>query len=610
MLEENLARLKLPSANAELLLEWQPKNIDASVQANGSPSLLVKGKPAYPIADTLQTVARQSAGLVQGQDVDLVVFFGLGLGLHLEFIRHFCKAPIIVFDPDFDSLVGVLEKIPLHLEDVVLVTDIKQLTDVMKAHLGRATAQIQAGALPTWIQDHPVAFEEFKGALQQVTHLMEVDRNTRSDFEEIWISHTAENLSFLGTRSNWDVLGDQFSGKPAVLVGAGPSLDKCLKVLAGAVDKVLIVATHSAVIPLSRAGITPDLVVIVESNKLDFYFDDVQHLDEMVLIASSQTHPAHLEIGFQDILRISQEGNVAADWLQRAFGDQPVRSGGSVACAAFSVMHGLGCDPVVFVGMDLAYSETRSHAGGSREGCCVFRLDQEKGLMIRHCPENIHEPGEIPFVMVEGWGGDHEVAAHPVYSQFRQWFEAAARTWVGKRQLINATEGGSRIEGFREMSLSSVLDEFCTEPLFAKTLIREAMEKAEKGDPSLLAAAIKDELVMVENAARAAGDADKTAKKALRLLRAGQLNRVQPLLDRLQIHERHLQEFTGKTLLLNSKVGLKIQQLAAEKGQGDQVAMTIHSLEQSRRISGLIIKGAGELVDLYGSAMMKMEEGG
>lgn len=607
-LVENLVRLKASDETIARAAGWQCRQVEVRVQADGSPSLKIDGHPLYPEANTLQIVAQQSAGLLQNQKADLIVFFGFGLGLHLEFLRRLSEAPIVVFEPDTNVLVGVLEKLPLQLEEVVLVTEINELVDVVQSYLGRATAKMVVGAMPSWVQLQAAQFEKFKEAIQQVAMLMAVDRNTRSMFTEEWITNIAANLPFLGSRNSWDVLGERFAGKPAILVGAGPSLDRNIKDLARARDKALIVATHSAVKPLVKAGIIPDLVAIVESQKLDYYFEDVEYLGEMVLLASPLTHWSHMGVGFKGFLGLSLEGNVAADWLRLAYGEKPQRSGGSVACAAFSVMHGLNCDPLIFVGMDLAYSGNRSHAGESLAGCCDFELDSEKKNLTRICRLGVHEKINVPFERAPAWGGNGEVLAHPVYSQFRHWFEAAVRSWVGPRQLINATEGGARISGFQEMSMAKAVDDFCVETMPVKEMISSGMERAEPRNPAILGKVVGDEMEVVSQAAKVATEAKKTAKQALKLLRSGQLNRVQPLLDKLAGQERGLQEFTRSTLLLNSMVGLDIQKLASETATGDEVAKTIHSLEQSSKISELVIKGSEQLINWFGPALKEMEE--
>ncbi len=609
VLQENLTRLQVSDTSVEELLERNGSGVEVGVTANGQPLLRVQGQSVYQEAETLAVVARESAGLLQGKEADLVVFFGLGLGLHLEFLRRRTQAPIIVFEPDLDVVAAVLGQIPLMLENVELVTSISHLGELVQNHLGHSPCNMVAGFLPVWAQQQGPAFEAFQGTLQQAVKKVHSDRLTRTIFSAEWINNMAGNLPFLVSHKHFAVLGRRFEGKPAILVGAGPSLDRNLADLARAKDRALILAVHSAVVPLSRAGIIPDLVIILEGQKLDHYFKDVPELDQVVLVPSPQTHPVHLELGFKDFLGMTHEGNAAADWLQQAYGETPLKSGGSVACAAFSLLHELGCDPIVLVGMDTAYTDDRGHAKNNEIGCCQVVYDAEERTMTTKCRRDLHEPVTYPVQEVLGWGGGQKVFTRSVLTGFRNWFEAAVCSWADDRRVINATEGGARFEGFQEMTLARVLDEYCKAPLPAADEISAALAQAPSRDPGPLIRTVRQELGAILRAKEAAMKVGDAAIKAIRKLKLGQIQTVQPLLDKLGIHEKELRDATKTTRLLNTMVGHRAQDLADVKATGDKVAMTIHSIEQSRRISNLVTEGAEELLALFEPGLSALENG-
>jgi hypothetical protein len=119
---------------------------------------------------------------------------------------------------------------------------------------------------------------------------------------------------------------------------------------------------------LARYGIVPELVVVIEANDVSGHFAGVPHLDRMTLLPGPLGHPAHFAVPVGARLAVALGGSVPGDWLQRARGCRQLASGGSVACVAFSALHLLGCDPLVLVGMDLALTDGRTHAGGHRAG--------------------------------------------------------------------------------------------------------------------------------------------------------------------------------------------------------------------------------------------------
>ncbi len=609
-LQENLSRLQVSGVTAGELLEQKCLGMEVGVTATGHPFLRAQGQPLYQEDDTLAVVKQEALGLLQGEPAaDLVVFFGLGLGLHLEFLRQNTSAPIIVYEPDSEAVATVLGQIPLMLDCVKLVTNIGQLGELVQDYLGRPPCHMVVGVLPGWAKQQMPAFEEFKRTLQQAVRKVQSDRLTRSVFSAEWVNNMAANLPFLAPRKHFSVLGRRFAGKPAILVGAGPSLDRNMADLARAKDRALILAVHSAVVPLSKAGITPDLVIILEGQKLDHYFKDVPELSKIVLVPSPQTHPVHLTLGFKDFLTMSHEGNAAADWLQQAYGEKPLRTGGSVACAAFSLLHELGCDPLVLVGMDTAYSDTQGHAKNNEIGCCQVVFAEDNQSLTTRCRRGLHDPVTYLVEQVPSWGGGEKVFTRSVLTGFRNWFEAAARSWADDCQVINATEGGARFEGFQEKTLVQVLDEYCKDPFSATEEITKAMVRAENRDPTPLIKTVRQELGFIRKAAEAARVVDATSLQAIRKLKSGQLQTVQPLLDKLSGNESSLRDATKKTRLLNTMVGHRAQDLAEEKSTGDKVALTIHSIQQSRRISNLVVEGSEELLALFEPALSALENG-
>ncbi len=595
---ENLVRLQVPEAATAALLKHQPQHVEVGVSASGMPYLGVHGASVYPENDTLKRVAMEAASLVQGKETDLVVFFGLGLGLHLEFLRKFTDAPIIVFEPELDVIKVVLSKIPLQLERVTLVNNYGHLVEMVQAILEHAPQGMLAGALPAWAQQHPHDLEKFKEALQQATRKVALDRNTRAEYSAEWVNHMAINLPLFARMPDLKSLGDQFANKPALLVGAGPSLDGSLEYLRQAKGRALICAVHSSLMPLVRAGVVPDLVVIIESQNLVHYFKGLEYLDRITLASSAQTNPLHLEFEFGHFLSVSMEGTAAADWMQQAFETKPLPASSSVSAVSFSLLHTLGCNPLVLVGMDCALTGNRTHAEQSVQG--ILRVDEQVGEGRVAFSANDGTFGEFNTHEVVAWGGEGTVSARPVYTTYRHWFEGVSQTWAADRTLINATEGGARIHGFQEMSLADVLQQYCLAELPAEKIIHDALGNAEPLDRNILAQTIENELDYIGQAGDVAANTDQRAEEALGMLAAGNLESVQPVLDELAALEKQLQEVTKKTRLLNTLVGHRANELSMDSAvPQEKVAATIYSVSQSQKITHLVMEGSANLLGQF-----------
>ena len=497
ILDRNLEQLGASQALRRQLgsMSQDPPEVVLEPTESGIPRLVVAGTPVYHPTHPGEQAAQEVASFLSGKEPDLVVFFGLGLGLHARFLRLKTQAPILVFEPRLDVLARVLPRIPLDLDGVTLVTTTGHLVQEVSSRLSATRNNLAAGAVPAYRQIYSGEFESFRQALSQALRKIEIDQNTKALFATDWVKHLRDNLPALTRSSPLASLQPVFTGKPGILVGAGPSLDKNIDQLAAAQSKAVICAVHTAMRPLARKNIVPEITTIIEGHKLDYFFNDVVDLDRTYLAPDPQTHPCHLELGFKGLLPLNVEGRASSDWLQRAYGLEPLKSGGSVACAALSVLHHLGCDPIILVGMDAAFTHGRTHALDSDFGCCRVRHEPEQNRIAYTFLDGRQEDGHWDALEVEAWGGTAQVFTRPAYDSFRHWFEAAGQTWAADRHLINATEGGARFHGFQEMTLAKALERYAHQPVRTAELLKEAIAATGAPDSRPLGEQIHQEVV-------------------------------------------------------------------------------------------------------------------
>ncbi len=599
ILKKNLQRLRVARATIDDLVKQPQPDVQISVDAHGQPSFMLDQESVYPSGNTLQTIATESAGLVDKKNPALILFFGFGLGLHFDFMRKSTNAPIVVYEPDLAVLKEVLSTVEVELENTTLVTNTGHLTDLAQSILTHNSEDMVAGALPHWVQRFPVEFEQFKQAIKQASTKVELDHRTRLAYSAEWINNIAENLPRLVQMPHQESLGEAFKDKPAILVGAGPSLDGSLEYLRKIKGKALICAVHTAVKPLALAGIYPDLAVIIEGQHLVHYFEGFDGLENITLLPGVQTHPEHLELGFRAFMSVASEGNVVSDWLEQGFGIEPLRSSSSVSGISFSFLHSLGCNPLVLVGMDCALTGNRTHAGGSIQSNMRLGESVENGRMKFFDVEAEHT-GEINTHEVIAWGGEGTVLARPVYTTYRNWFEGASQTWASDRKLINATEGGARIHGFDEVTLAEVFKAYCQVGVNPEDAIADILAQSGSPDPLVFADCIENELKIIEQAEKVGLMADQSAVRVLLKLSRKELSTVQKYLDQLAQEEEELRGLTRQTRLLNTLVGMRAQDIVAKKCQSDdRVVLTMHSVKQSQAITGLVVEGSRELLQKF-----------
>ncbi len=240
---------------------------------------------------------------------------------------------------------------------------------------------------------------------------------------------------------------------PAFVISAGPSLDKNIKELKRAKNKSFIIAVDTAVKPLLREGIVPDMFATLDGVK-PLEVVEIEEAKEIPMLTKVSAAEAIMDYhtgkkffpdeGYAYVSKMFEMNGKTIEGF-------PV--GGSIATLAFSLVCHLGIRKIIFVGQDLAYTDNKSHAD---------RTFQEK------MPEEDTEG----FMKVPG-NYEKEVATLKNLDIYRKWFEEYIERWESKYEVefINATEGGAKIKGTKLMSLAEAIDQECTKEVDIKSCI-------------------------------------------------------------------------------------------------------------------------------------------
>lgn len=268
-----------------------------------------------------------------------------------------------------------------------------------------------------------------------------IARNTGIRFSAVEADNLFHNIGYLCdgyiTTQLCDVLPVDI---PAIVVSAGPSLNKNIKELRRAKNRAFIVAVDTAVKPLVRAGIIPDLYVIVDGLKpvelLDF--EEAKQIPLMPSITSAKRVLAQ-HTGKKIFYN---EGQLLTYNLLAMNGIpfSSVSCGGSVACSAFSLVYKLGFSKIILVGQDLAMTGNKTHADGT------FKEKMDE-IDTSHC------------MMVEG-NCEEKVPTRADFKLYLDWFNYYIDGCEGIH-VINATEGGAKIQNTEIMTLADAIDREC-----------------------------------------------------------------------------------------------------------------------------------------------------
>lgn len=380
-----------------------------------------------------------------GHAAELTLHFGLGLGYLAMVDGTLPAGRRLVFEPDpnlFQVALDALDlptlyeqyRVQVFIDEVAFGVAVEQAFD--RGENFRVTA------LPFYPKHYPAAYDQFRALVRakleaskvrQVTLAKVYPHILRASLQSLW--HTTRLPAV-------DGLVGRFKGKPAVILAAGPSLERNLVAIKPYRDRIVLFAVARVVAAMERHGLTPDFLVHTESKDYSSQVYGVAGLSRMCLLLSDQCHPGFFRLPARQILVYQSDTNLVTHWKTRLLPQLRhfrIDSGGSVANDAFSLAFAFGCDPIILTGQDLAVSGGRSYFDGARNR--AFPYD----------PEHVRPvPGYF--------GATATSLIH--YVTFIHWYEDAAavlRSQGNPTRLINATEGGAALRGFRPMRLDHVL---------------------------------------------------------------------------------------------------------------------------------------------------------
>lgn len=256
-----------------------------------------------------------------------------------------------------------------------------------------------------------------------------------------------------------------FAGKPAVVVSTGPSLARNIHVLKAIHDAgtAVIVAVGQALRPLLAYDIRPDFICTVDFGEVNMtHFAGL--CDETVPLVTINKAYAPLLKAYRGPKFISAsaqpEQYESAHGVLRDCGE--LAQGGSVAHMTYALAVNLGCQPIAFVGQDLALGEASHFALADSAGCCEVQDGQIRWKVNDPRSKTLHGRDDLgmgPAQQVPGWWGEPALTNTGLLSFITAMERLVADTKVS---VYNCTEGGAHIRGTRRLFLQEYANRFCT----------------------------------------------------------------------------------------------------------------------------------------------------
>ncbi len=403
---------------------------------SGFPTLIYKGEGQNCLLHSKYDPVKEAKNFIKNNlegSANGYIVYGLGLGYHIkELLENTTAEELVIFETrpavfyfalKYIDLAGILDNqnIKIYLED-----DITSFARKFNRIESKDYQLIIHGpSLKIMSKDFTeikLLFENYK-----------VHQNSFNRHKLLLWSNFQENIKRY--HQSIDVLFGKWTNQPIIIVSAGPSLDKNKYLLRDIQNRALIMSVGTALKPLLQIGVIPDFIIITDPQ--DIVYNQIDGLEdlEIPLIALS-TCNKHVLQNYKGYKFIAfQEGFDLAERYARENNIKLVKTGGSVTTTALDISIQFGCNPIIFIGLDLAYTNNKTHVQGT-----YFYQENVGSKFLRP---------------IKSINGETVYTTKNLYIYLK---------WIEKRismenniTFIDATEGGAYIQGTEIVDLETVI---------------------------------------------------------------------------------------------------------------------------------------------------------
>jgi hypothetical protein len=452
-----------------------------------------------PLKEARHTIAKYDC-----TGADYFVFLGFGLGYLLDALLERHADPsnhYFVVESELSFLRAAFEA-----RDLSSILSLPHLHFAWPITGAELAEQWQRFFDPVYAQksifiSHPpsmtlnaAAYKAATEMIQSQTFQIFTDINTLVSKSQTFLDNFALNIVKAARAPGVAKFAGNFAGVPAVIVSAGPSLDRNIHELRGWENQILILSTDTALKPLLAAGIDPHFILTGDPSKANYLHLKGSSSKDALLVAEATSFPSALnEFEGRTITCIYENSSLRS--LSDLMGNKGMlRAWGSVATMALDFALLLKCNPIIFIGQDLAHTEGRIYCSG-----LYFEEEWFAGIVDPDAwvEKLVRLRSDRRTVIVEDIFGQ-PVESTDKLTAYWNWFIKVFRDHPDV-QFVNASEGGILRDHAAIVSLREALYRHCGQNLNLRERIRSAFVSAKES--SLLYTGLNLETLIGEAAA-------------------------------------------------------------------------------------------------------------
>ncbi len=468
--ESNPDAARVLSRKASFNYQFQTNkdgSLNLKINRNGTTDSL---HASNPVLEAAAWFAQQNL-----RNIKILIVFGVGLGYYYEAALPWLRSDpdhYLVFienDPDImHSLLQTSCSTAMLDDDQVWLTylDEKSPTALQTIAVVFAPRDYAISALNHYKITKALTLEWLR---EQLDVLMNSRKQILLEYagSKVFYNNFFRNFALMPQAYLGNKLFGQFKDVPAIICGAGPSLARSLPLLETLKDRAIIFAGGTSMNALNSAGLLPHFGIGVDPNEAQLTrLITNQAFETPYFYRNRMFHEAlHLLQG--DRLYIAGSTLPLLRWIENKLGlpTEELEGGYNVINLSLAIAQAMGCNPIIFVGVDLAYTDGLSYC----PGVLNHPLHERKKYFKT---KSIHD--ELIT--------RHDVLGNPVSTQIKWvtealWFSRFANKHP-EVTLINSSAGGIGFEGIPHLPLDEVAASWLQKRFDFDLLLHEKIQRA------------------------------------------------------------------------------------------------------------------------------------
>jgi len=428
------------------------EDIEVTTSKSGFPSLKViqEGSQLFLHSkyDPHQEAEKIITHLGDIDDYDHVLFFGIGLGYHVEELLKRCPMKkFSIIEPSlsvFKQFMNQKDMTNLPIQQLTfLKVDLsaEETKSFIVEFFNFVQEKTLLVTLPSYERFIPVQYRAF---IQDFKKILEDKRDGISinySFQKRWTLNSWINLPETIRTPNilHDIDRKHFENKPVLLIAAGPSLNEELKNIKYIKENGLayLFTVGSAINTLIENDVYPDAMCTYDPTVINQrVFDKVvkKGINSIPMIYGTS-------VGFETLknykgpkLHMLTSQDTISNYYLKLHDEKDIskmNDAPSIAVVTLQLLFNLKCSPIILVGQNFAYKNNQRYA---------------EGMGYSHVSTNLSKEQLYSALKTESVDGE-EILTNDIFNRMRSQMEYYLRNYSNGIEVINTTKGGAKIEG-------------------------------------------------------------------------------------------------------------------------------------------------------------------